>query len=440
MKIRLRIETSDDDPRNWEHAGPAVRIGRDPANELAFDEEVHDGVSGSHARIELTPRGAQLTDLGSTNGTFVNDQRIDQPALLKVGDEIRLGESGPRMTLVELELSGALPKPRPVEQESPSQPLSREEEKSPAWWNVDAENDESNAATYRDEPAEPKGPSGTMLMLLRLASRQRALWTSAALIIVCVSAAVAAGLLILRTNVIGVAEETGVVARNTSELSKKLAVVEEKVPAKAEEIYKELLRSVVWIRPGSATGSLIDREQRLVVTNYHVVNEAKEVRMHFAEFRDGELINDRSYYRSSGHDIKGTVVIRDPSVDLALIRLDSLPAGAVELSLSESVAQAGQDVHIVGNTPEASDALWVSTSGRVKTRIHDTVAYNNGQRVSATFILSDSGTNAGDSGSPVVNAACELIAVHSASRPDAREISRHIDVTEVKRLLERVRP
>ena len=50
-----------------------------------------DSVSSRHAQLEKTDDGWRLTDLKSTNGTFVNDRRIDS-AELKPGDTVRFGE------------------------------------------------------------------------------------------------------------------------------------------------------------------------------------------------------------------------------------------------------------------------------------------------------------------------------------------------------------
>lgn len=65
-----------------------VVLGRDP---FRVDALIDDpAVSGYHARIHHTPDGFLIEDLGSTNGTFVNDQPVRQP-LLAGGDEVRLG-------------------------------------------------------------------------------------------------------------------------------------------------------------------------------------------------------------------------------------------------------------------------------------------------------------------------------------------------------------
>ena len=48
-------------------------------------------VSRRHAKIEPNPQGYAVADLGSTNGTFVNDQPLDGPQVLQDGDYLRVG-------------------------------------------------------------------------------------------------------------------------------------------------------------------------------------------------------------------------------------------------------------------------------------------------------------------------------------------------------------
>jgi DNA-binding winged helix-turn-helix (wHTH) protein len=65
-------------------------IGRDPRSQVWLD---HSGVSRRHAQIHIGA-GAErpiLTDLGSTNGTFVHGERVDGPRPLADGDVIKVG-------------------------------------------------------------------------------------------------------------------------------------------------------------------------------------------------------------------------------------------------------------------------------------------------------------------------------------------------------------
>ena len=50
-------------------------------------------VSTVHARFVEGDGGVWVEDLGSTNGTFVNDKKISQPSRLKKGDRVHIGNS-----------------------------------------------------------------------------------------------------------------------------------------------------------------------------------------------------------------------------------------------------------------------------------------------------------------------------------------------------------
>lgn len=67
-----------------------LTIGRTKACDLAIDDVT---VSGRHATLTCAPDGTfVLTDLGSTNGTFVHSERCTTPVTLEAGDSFRLGK------------------------------------------------------------------------------------------------------------------------------------------------------------------------------------------------------------------------------------------------------------------------------------------------------------------------------------------------------------
>ena len=83
--------------------GSEFLIGRSEANgassvglDLAAFEGWRHGVSRIHAKLHhnTTSRALLITDLNSTNGTYVNERRIsaDTPTRLRDGDMIRLGD------------------------------------------------------------------------------------------------------------------------------------------------------------------------------------------------------------------------------------------------------------------------------------------------------------------------------------------------------------
>ena len=63
-------------------------LGRDPDLELFLDSA---SVSRRHALIRVTGEQATVEDLGSKNGTFIADRRVESPTRLADGDVIRVG-------------------------------------------------------------------------------------------------------------------------------------------------------------------------------------------------------------------------------------------------------------------------------------------------------------------------------------------------------------
>ncbi|MGH7924394.1 MAG: FHA domain-containing protein [Candidatus Binatus sp.] len=74
--------------REYSLAKPTVAIGSHPSNDLVLDDTT---VSRRHATLTNKAGSFELTDLDSTNGTFVNGRRVREPTVLKRGDEIKFG-------------------------------------------------------------------------------------------------------------------------------------------------------------------------------------------------------------------------------------------------------------------------------------------------------------------------------------------------------------
>ena len=66
----------------------STTLGRGVECELRLDDTY---VSQQHARIFDRGGNWYVEDLGSTNGTFVNDQKLAAPAMVQPGDKIRVG-------------------------------------------------------------------------------------------------------------------------------------------------------------------------------------------------------------------------------------------------------------------------------------------------------------------------------------------------------------
>lgn len=68
--------------------GETLVVGRDAKADIVLDTP---NVSRLHARLERVEEGFRVEDLGSTNGTWVNGDRIRGPTLVKPGDDLRFG-------------------------------------------------------------------------------------------------------------------------------------------------------------------------------------------------------------------------------------------------------------------------------------------------------------------------------------------------------------
>ena len=121
--------------------GLSFRVGRDPqliGRAPAVDIVLADPhVSRRHATVQLTADGVWLTDLGSTNGTWLNDQRLTGSVQLTDGDVVRLGRTdlryfdpgvartdpvGMSFTMPRRDHRPTLPLPVPAGQRGPVEP------------------------------------------------------------------------------------------------------------------------------------------------------------------------------------------------------------------------------------------------------------------------------------------------------------------------------
>ena len=74
--------------------GAATVIGREDSVGIHLDGD--EFASGQHARIEPRADGVWVEDLGSTNGTFVNGERVTAQRL-QAGDVVRVGQTELRL-------------------------------------------------------------------------------------------------------------------------------------------------------------------------------------------------------------------------------------------------------------------------------------------------------------------------------------------------------
>jgi DNA-binding NarL/FixJ family response regulator len=103
-------------PRSWriDLAADRSTVGRDAGNDVVVSDD--PTASSLHAVLERFPAGWCVADLGSSNGTWVNGERILASRRLRHGDEIRVGQT--RLVFLDPRTDAAAA--TEAEQEAPS--------------------------------------------------------------------------------------------------------------------------------------------------------------------------------------------------------------------------------------------------------------------------------------------------------------------------------
>jgi pSer/pThr/pTyr-binding forkhead associated (FHA) protein len=96
-QAQLTVESGPDAGNNHRAGDAALRVGRSPDNDMVLRDPA---TSGHHARIERRGQQFWIVDLGSTNGTLVNGEPIQEKEL-NHGDRITVGQNAVGFAIVE---------------------------------------------------------------------------------------------------------------------------------------------------------------------------------------------------------------------------------------------------------------------------------------------------------------------------------------------------
>ena len=148
---------------------------------------------------------------------------------------------------------------------------------------------------------------------------------------------------------------------------------------------------------GAGSGVIIGTDG-YIVTNNHVVENADKIQVH---------LNDKRQFEA-------TVVGRDPSTDIALIKIDAKDLPTLSFANSDDV-KVGQWVLAVGNPMNLTSTV---TAGIVsaKARNINILQYDQAKDIFPieSFIQTDAAVNPGNSGGALVNTNGDLIGINSA--------------------------
>ena len=163
-------------------------------------------------------------------------------------------------------------------------------------------------------------------------------------------------------------------------------------------------------------------------------------RVFFPVFQDGKPVAEREYYlaRSNQIGVSGRVIVMDKKTDLALIRLDAPVRDVEAVRLAAGSPDTGSETHAIGNAG-ASGALFGYVKGTVRgvynKRWQAELEPRRIAQFEARVIETDSPTNPGDSGGPLLNERGELIGVTQGGDMRAQLVSMFVDISEVKKLM-----
>jgi pSer/pThr/pTyr-binding forkhead associated (FHA) protein len=100
MRFVFELRLDDGSVRRFSKSAERIYIGRASVNDIVLTSDL---VSAQHALIDGSGTAAVLSDMDSTNGTYLNGNRVVKPANLKLGDVIAFGIGGSAIMAVTLE-------------------------------------------------------------------------------------------------------------------------------------------------------------------------------------------------------------------------------------------------------------------------------------------------------------------------------------------------
>lgn len=193
------------------------------------------------------------------------------------------------------------------------------------------------------------------------------------------------------------------------------------------EIYRAASPSVVIVLTNDGIGSGIFIGKNQILTNWHVVQDSKNVGVIFKPPKEGDKVSNASLVRAD-------VLKSDSTRDLALLQVAASPPGIRPLEFgSEQDIQIGGDAHAIGHpTGEA----WTYTKGLISQfrRHYEWKTKTSAHK--ATVIQTQTPINPGNSGGPLISENGKLLGVNSFGATNAQGLNFAVSIGEVLTFLE----
>jgi putative serine protease PepD len=435
--MQLTIKSGAGAGKTVQVEGTEFTIGR----EAGVDLVLADGkASRRHAALRVLPDGrATLYDLGSSNGTFVNGQRIQSTLLqggeqIQIGDTVLLADGAPTAPSPSVPAAAAAvaqpPAAAPPQPMPPTEPLTPGTPPPPA--------QQQPAAGFTPPSPQPvvQRPSRTQsaiqrIMLQRAVNRATIIGIVAIVLVVIVGGLAAFGVF------------SGGGGGGLSN-------------AKIVDNIRPSTYFVVTNKSTSAsrgTGWVWDAGQGIIVTNAHVVAGGQQ------------------WSAANGDDLRikvtGNDVVAAPNTKIAKLlgKADCEDIGVLQVSDTSGLQNmprgtqknlhVGDHVVAVGypgtlnttksstfSTPGFTRAQLTATSGDVSTVQTTFGSVNEGPGESfgpyKNVILTDTVINQGNSGGPLVNEKAQLVGMNSAGRNDVQGQNYAIGVDRINEIVPQI--
>jgi S1-C subfamily serine protease len=359
--MRLRYETGEHAGRTIDVSGRSFVVGRDGGADIVLRGDTE--VSRRHATLEPRPDGTLvLTDLGSTNGTYVDGRRISGPVVLRGGEIVRFGDT----TLVASGPPGGAPAEPSAPAVAPPAALA--------------------APPSGPLPLPPPPPSASVIERLRL----RRSVTRANVLAAC-----AVGLAVVVVGAFVVLLATGSL-KGSDAAAPALPSTEATVASVTPSTV------LVTTRQGgedlaSGSGWVLDSRQGLIVTNAHVVNGG-----------DSWSVGVDDERRAA------SFVAAAPCEDQAVLKLADRTGLRTMALGSQRTLKPGQGVIAVGFPVNASEQDNLTSTAGVVSVVR--TQYRGALDVPdlPNVIQTDAAINPGNSGGPLVDFRSRLVGMNTA--------------------------
>jgi S1-C subfamily serine protease len=427
--MQLKIISGANAGQTAEVSGAEFTIGR----EAGVDLVINDGkASRRHAALKPLPDGrATLYDLGSSNGTYVNGQRI-QSTVLNGGEQVQIGDT--IMTPVVQQPAaagahgatsvGAVPPPTPA---PPSQPPAPQQGYTPPTQPLQPVGQQQPPGGFQPPSQQPiQRPSRTQSAIQRIMLQRavtRATWVGIAAIVIAVG--------------VGIAALLGVFSGDPAKVSLSNAQIVDKVKPSTFFIVtdKDFVNGG---GGGRGTGWVWDANEGLIVTNAHVVAGGTRWSVGSGDHLKIEATEDGLNATPNGKDAElvgqancediGVLKVSDPAGLKTLPRVKSQK----DVKLGDHVVAVGYPSTLNTTTdmnfdkPGVTSGDLTANSGdvsQVQTTFGAIPGESPGDPTVGPYenvILTDTVINQGNSGGPLVDEEGRLVGMNSAVRTDVQ--------------------